>query len=66
MVSRVSTTGLRSELEAAGGRVTHEEHVAGHDVLGEDDPWVSRLVVRWDQPLPTRRPAGTTTSEETP
>ncbi|KQT91038.1 hypothetical protein ASG49_11865 [Marmoricola sp. Leaf446] len=66
MVSRVSTAGLRSELEAAGGRVTHEEHVAGHDVLGEDDPWVSRLVVRWDHPLPTRRPAGTTTSEETP
>ncbi|ROR92193.1 methyltransferase domain-containing protein [Nocardioides aurantiacus] len=67
MVSRVSTDALRAEVEAAGGRVTHEEHVAGHDVLGADDPWVSRLEVRWDHLRPTRPPRPVTaTPEETP
>ncbi|WP_445257628.1 class I SAM-dependent methyltransferase [Nocardioides aurantiacus] len=67
MVARVPTDALRRELEAAGARVTHVEHVEGEGLLGEPDPWVARLEVRWDHLHPTRRTgSGTTTSEETP
>lgn len=59
MITRVPTEALRTEVEAAGGRVVLVEHGPGKDFLGEPDPWVARLEVRWDQGRSGRRTTST-------
>ncbi len=47
LVRRLSTSSVRREVEAAGGRVVHAEHAPGRDFFGQPDPHVARLEVRW-------------------
>jgi hypothetical protein len=56
---RLDLDRLREEIEAAGGRVVHDEVAPGHDFLDRPDPAVARLEVRWDH-RPTPTPGGAT------
>ncbi|WP_051551910.1 class I SAM-dependent methyltransferase [Nocardioides sp. URHA0020] len=52
LVRRLDPALVRREIEAAGGVVERERHRSGQDVLGNDDPSVCRMRVRWPRPRP--------------
>ena len=54
---RIGTASLTREVEASGGRVVHVEHGAARDFLGQPDPHVARMEIRWDH-VPSRPPTG--------
>jgi len=50
LVRRLDPGAVRREIEAAGGVVERERVRAGTDVLGNPDPTVCRMRVRWTRP----------------
>ena len=52
---RIRPETVRREVEEAGGRVEHEEIVAGHDVTDSADPAVCRMRITF--PAPGSAPA---------
>ncbi len=50
LVRRLDPALVRREIEAAGGVVESERVRSGRDVLGNEDPHVCRMRVRWTRP----------------
>jgi len=57
LVRRVDPAAVRSEIEAAGGRVLLEELGPGVDMLDQYDPSVCRMRVTFRRPGPKKRRA---------
>jgi hypothetical protein len=56
LVRRLDPAVVRREVEESGGVVEVEERGAGADVLGQQDPYVVRMRLRWPHPTEERNP----------